>query len=171
MNLKHTRDTIMTLVAPAAARVAQRMPPRAESTSFETLTPPRARFASLETLTPPRARFASLEGSTLPSGEVASLEGSTPPRRGPSRSRAQRPLGEDRLARGHLHEHHPRSCPVWAFNALTPQDARHDPDTPGNRVLALFHQLPGEGHPRHCVALCDEVGVSPVTLCRLPLYG
>jgi hypothetical protein len=35
----------------------------------------------------------------------------------------------------------------------------------------LFHRLPGEGHPRHCLALCDEAGVSPVTLCRLPPYG
>jgi hypothetical protein len=52
-------------------------------------------------------------------------------------------------------------APVQAFNALTPQDTRHDPDTPGNHVPALFHQLPREGHPRHCVALCDEAGVTP----------
>jgi hypothetical protein len=68
-----------------------------------------------------------------------------------------------------LHACRPRTCPrVRAFNALTPQDARHDPDTPGNRVPALFHRLPGGGHPRRCLALCDEAGVSPVTLCRLP---
>jgi hypothetical protein len=48
---------------------------------------------------------------------------------------------------------------------------RHDPDTPGNHALVSFHRLPGEGHPRHCVALYGEVGVSPVTLCRLLLYG
>jgi hypothetical protein len=35
----------------------------------------------------------------------------------------------------------------------------------------LFHRLPGEGHPRHCVALCDEAGVSPVTLRGILLYG
>jgi hypothetical protein len=77
--------------------------------------------------------------------------------RGPPRSRAGRPLGrvrparglntpsgEDHLARGHLHARRPCTCPrVRAFNAPTPQDARHDPDTPGNRVPALFHRLPG----------------------------
>jgi hypothetical protein len=57
---------------------------------------------------------------------------------------------------------------VRAFNALTPQDARRDFGTPGNRVPTLFHQLPGGGHPRRYVALCGEVGVSSVTLCRLP---
>jgi hypothetical protein len=111
-------------------------------------------------------------GLNAPRAGSASLEGSTPPRRGPPRSRAQRPLDEDRLARGHLHTRRPRSCPrVRAFNALTSQDAHHDPDTPGDRVPALFHQLPGEGHPRHCVAMCDEASVSPVTLCRLLPYG
>jgi hypothetical protein len=54
---------------------------------------------------------------------------------------------------------------------VTPQDARHDPGTPGNCVPALFHQLPRGGHPRRCVALCDEAGVNSVTLCRLPTYG
>jgi hypothetical protein len=37
---------------------------------------------------------------------------------------------------------------------------RHDPDAPGNHALALFCQLPGEDHPRHCTALCGEVGVN-----------
>jgi hypothetical protein len=51
--------------------------------------------------------------------------------------------GEVRLARGHLHARRPRSYPrVRAFNALTPQDARHDPDAPGNHAPALFHRLP-----------------------------
>jgi hypothetical protein len=80
--------------------------------------------------------------------------------------------GKVRLARGHQHARHPRSCPrVRAFNAPTPQDVRHDPDTPGNHAPLLFHQLPWEGHPCHCVALCGEAGVSPVTLRRLLLYG
>jgi hypothetical protein len=90
---------------------------------------------------------------------------------GPPRSRAQHPLGEDCLARGHLHACRPRSCPrARAFNAPTPQDTRHDPNTPGNLAPVLFHRLPGEGHPRHCVALCDEADVSLVTLRRLLLY-
>jgi hypothetical protein len=82
------------------------------------------------------------------------------------------PSGGVRLARGHPHARCPRSCPrVQAFNAMTPQDARRDLGTPGNRVPALFHQLPGGGHPRRCVALCGKAGVSSVTLCRLPPYG
>jgi hypothetical protein len=76
------------------------------------------------------------------------------------------------LARGYPHARCPCSCPrVRAFNAQTPQDARRDFGTPGNRVPALFHQLPGGGHPRRCVALCGEAGVSSVTLCRLPPYS
>jgi hypothetical protein len=62
-------------------------------------------------------------------------------------------------------------APVRAFNALTPQDPRHNPDTPRNRVPALFHRLPGGGHPRHYVALCNEARVSSATLCCLPPYG
>jgi hypothetical protein len=148
------------------------MPPRAGFASFEGWTLPRAESASFEASTLPRAKSASLEPLTPPRARSASLEGSTPPQRGPPRSRAQRPLGRDRLARGHLHARRPRSYPcVWAFNALTPQDTRHDPDTPRNRVPALFYQLPGECHPHHFVALCDEAGVSSVILCRLPLHG
>jgi hypothetical protein len=128
----------------------------------------------------PRSRVRRSHEQNSPCSRAQHPLGRGPPRsrsqrplgRGPPRSRAQCPLGEDRLARGHLHARRPRSCPlVRAFNALTPQEARHDPDTAGNRVPALFHQLSGEGHPRHCVALCDEAGVSPVTLCRLPPYG
>jgi hypothetical protein len=148
------------------------MPPRAGFASLEGYTLPRAESASLEASTLPRARSASLEDSTPPRARSASLEGSTPP------------SGVVRLARGlnapstrtTSHEgicthvvHAP--APVQAFNALTPQDVRHGPNTPGNHVLTLFHQLPGEGHPRYCVALCDEAGVSPVTLCHLPPYG
>jgi hypothetical protein len=152
----------------------KRNAPRVRPASLEGYAPPRARSSSLEGLTPPQASSASLEALTPPRAGSASLEGSTPPPlgQGPPRSRAQHPLGEDRLTRGHLHARRPRSCPrVQAFNALTPQDARHNPGTPGNRVPALFHQLPGGGHPHRCVTLCDEAGVSSVTLCRLPPYG
>jgi hypothetical protein len=145
------------------ARAAQRNAPRVTS-------------ASLEGLTPPRARSASLEASTV--------LGRGPPRSRPRRSsggdRLARglnpPSGEVRLARGHLHTRRPHSCPrVRAFNALTPQDARHDPGTPGNRVPALFHQLPREDHPRHYVALCgrprDTAPPTPVQLTRRALEG
>jgi hypothetical protein len=140
-------DTITTLVAPAARQGGAADDPSGG-----------VRLA--RGLDAPTTRTRLARGLNAPLG------------RGSPCSRAQRSLGEDRLARGHLHARRPRSYPrVRAFNALTPQDARHDPDTLGNRVPVLFHQLPGEGHPRHCVALCDEAGVTPVTLCCLPPHG
>jgi hypothetical protein len=67
---------------------------------------------------------------------------------------ADAPSGEVRLARGHLHARRPRSYPrVWAFNALTPQDARHDltrlgitprhcsTDSPGRPSLPLYNTV------------------------------
>jgi hypothetical protein len=131
---------------PRPVRAARRNTPRVRTASLEGYSPPRASSASLEGPTPPRARSASLEGSTAPQAGSASLEGTC-----------------THVARA--------PAPVRAFNDLTPQDARHDPDTPGNRVPALFHRLPGGGHPRRCSALCDEAGVSPVTLRHLPPYG
>jgi hypothetical protein len=109
-------------------------------------------------------------GLNAPSGEVRLARGISTPSSGVCLARGPNtPSGGVRLARGHLHARCPRSCPrVRAFNALTPQDARRDPVTPGNRVPALFHQLPGGGHPRRCVG---KAGVSSVTLCRLPPYG
>jgi hypothetical protein len=108
----------------------------------------------------PSSKVRLARGLRAPSGEVRLARG------------LNTHSGEVRLARGHLHAHCPRSCPrVRAFNALTLQDTCHDPDTPGNHVPALFHRLLGGGHPRRCVALCDEAGVSSVTLCRLPPYG
>jgi hypothetical protein len=95
---------------------------------------------------PPLAKSASLEGQTPPRAGSVSLEGTCT----------------------HIHAPAPR---VRAFNSLTPRDARHDPGTPGNRVLTLFHQLPRGGHPRRCVTLCGKAGISFVTLCRLPPYG
>jgi hypothetical protein len=124
----------------------RRNTPRVRTASLEGYSPPRASSASLEGPTPPRAGSASLEGSTAPRAGSASLEGTC-----------------THVARA--------PAPVRAFNDLTPQDARHDPDTPGNRVPTLFHRLPGGGHPRRCSALCDEAGVSPVTLRHLPPYG
>jgi hypothetical protein len=110
---------------------------------------------------------AARQGGTAnpPSGEVCLARRlNAPLGRGPPHLRAQRPLrrGPPR-SRAPACSHRPRSCPrVQAFNALTPQDARHDPDTPRNHAPVLFHRLPGEGLPRHCVTLCDETGVSPV---------
>jgi hypothetical protein len=92
---------------------------------------------------PPRSRAKRSLGRGPPRSRAK-----RPLERGPPRSRAQRPLGEDRLTRGHLHVRRPRSCPcVRVFNALSLQDARHDPDTPGNHAPALFHRLPGKAIP------------------------
>jgi hypothetical protein len=136
-------DTIMTLVAPAARQGG-------------TADDPSGGVRLARGLDAPISRTRLGRGLNTPSGEVRLARG------------LDTPSGEVRLTRGHLHARRPRSCPrVRAFNATTPQDARQDLDTPGNRVPVLFHRLPGGGHPRHCVALCDEAGVSPVTLRRL----
>jgi hypothetical protein len=153
-------DTTTTLVAPVARQGGTADDPSGGVRLARGLAAPTKR-------NPPRSRPQRPLRRGLPRSRARSSLG-----RGPPRSRAQHPLGEDRLARGHLYARRPRSCPrVRAFNAPTPQDARHDPDTPGNRVPVLFHRLPGGRHPRRCVALCDEAGVSPVTLRRLPPYG
>jgi hypothetical protein len=62
---------------------------------------------------------------------------------------------------------HERTCSrtrVQAFNALTRQ----------SRAITRLGITPqccsanslGGAHPRHCVGLCDEAGVSSMTLCR-----
>jgi hypothetical protein len=67
---------------------------------------------------------------------------------------------------------HERTCSrtrVRAFNALTRQ----------SRATTRLGITPrrcsanslGGAHPRHCGELCDEAGVSSVTLCRPLLYG
>jgi hypothetical protein len=133
----------------------------------------------------PSSKVRLARGLRAPSGEVRLARGLNAPSGGVRLARdLSAPLGGVRLARG-LNTPSARTVllegtwthvvlaptPVRAFNALTPQDARHDPDTPGNRIPALFHRLPGGGHPRHYVALCDEARVSSATLCRLPPYG
>jgi hypothetical protein len=112
-------------------------------------------------------------GLNAPSGVVCLARGLNPTPRARSASlERSTPLSGVRLARGPQHARCPCSCPrVRAFNPLTPQDARRDPGTPGNRVPALFHQIPGGGHPCCCVALCGVAGVSSVTLGCLPPYG
>jgi hypothetical protein len=101
--------------------------------------------------TPPRARSASLEGSRPPRPRVpASLE------RAPPRSKFP-------------HEHTCSRTRVRAFNVLTQQ----------SRAITRLRITPrrcsayplGGAHPHHCGELCDEAGVSFVTLCRPLLYG
>jgi hypothetical protein len=147
--------------------------------------PPRVRFASLEGCARPSSKVRLARGLRAPSGGVRLPRGLNEPSRRVRLARGlSAPSGGVRLARG-LNTPSARTvslegtcthvvrapAPVRAFYALTPQDARHDPDTPENRVPALFHRLPGGGYPRHYVALCDEARVSSATLCRLPQYG
>jgi hypothetical protein len=146
-HLKHMHDATAILVAPAARQGGTAGCPSSEVRLARGLDAPSGEFHLARGLNAPSGGVRLARGINTPSGGVC-------------------------LARGHLHARCPRSCPrVRAFNALTSQDARRDLGTPGNRVPALFHQLPGGGHPRRCVALCGEAGVSSVTLCRLPPYG
>jgi hypothetical protein len=105
---------------------------------------------------PPRARSASLEGS-------CSLE------RAPLRSRVPASL-ERAPPRSRIpHDHTCSRMRERAFNALTRQ----------SRAITRLGITPRrcsanslEGaHPRHCGELCDEAGVSSVTLCHPLLYG
>jgi hypothetical protein len=112
--------------------------------------PPRPTRAAQQSA-PPRARSASLEGSR-------SLE-QTPPR-----SRVHATL-EWAPPRSRLP--HERTCSrtrVRAFNALTQQSRAitHLGITPRRCSTNSL----GGAHPRHCGGLCDEAGVSSVTLCR-----
>jgi hypothetical protein len=109
------------------------------------------------------------------------LEGSTPPlERGPPCSRPKHPFG-----RGPLRSRAPTRAlpallpPLQAFNALTPQDAHHDSNTPENHAPVLFRQLPrGNPSPPLCSTmrqgrcqLRDTVPPTPVRLTRRALEG
>jgi hypothetical protein len=124
MNLKHMHDTITTLMAPAACQGG-------------TADDPSGGVRLARGLDAPTSRTRLARGLDAPSGKVRLARG------------LNALSGEVRLARGHLHARRPRSFPrVRAFNAPTPQDVRHDPDTPGNRVPVLFHRLPEGGQLR-----------------------
>jgi hypothetical protein len=105
---------------------------------------------------PPRARSVSLEGSR-------SLE------RAPPRSWVPASLERAPPRSRFPHEHTCSRTHVRAFNALTRQ----------SRAITRLGITPrrcsanslGGAHPRHCRELCDEAGVSSMTLCRPLLYG
>jgi hypothetical protein len=143
-NAKYTHNTIHAAVAPAAHRSGPAKRPHERG-------PPRSRAHATLEWGPPRSRaHAALERGPLCSRVPASLE------RGPPRSRFP----------------HERTCSrmrVRAFNALTRQ----------SRATTRLGITPqrcsanslGGAHPHHCGELCDEAGVSSVTLCRPLLYG
>jgi hypothetical protein len=138
-HLKHMHDTTATLVAPTVRQGGIAGRPSSEVRLARGLDAPSGEFRLSRGLNAPSGgvRLARGLNPTL-RPRSASLEGSTPPRRGPSRSRVPACTL-------------PTLFPcVRAFNALTPQDARRDLGTPGNRVPALFHQLSGGGHPLRC---------------------
>jgi hypothetical protein len=154
-------DTITTLVALAARQGGTADTPSGRVRFARGLDAPTSGVRLAGGLNAPSGEVRLARGLNAPSGEVRLARGlNTPP---PARTAS---------LEGTCTHVVPAPAPVYGhlINALTPQDARHDPDTPGNRTLVLFHRLPGEGHPRHCAALCDEAGVSPVTLRRLPPY-
>jgi hypothetical protein len=141
-------------VAPAARQGSTAETPSGEVRLARGLNAPSGEVRLARRLNAPSGGVRLARGLNAPSGGVRLARG------------LNASSSEDRLARGHLHARRPRFCPrVRAFNAPTPQDAHHDPGTPGSRAPVLFHRLPGEGHPRHGVALCDEASVSPVTMC------
>jgi hypothetical protein len=136
MNLKHVHDTITTLVAPTARQGGTANAPSGEVRLAQGLNAPSGRIRLAQGINAPSGEVRLARGLSAPSGEVRLA-------REPSA-----PSGKVRLARGHLRARRPRSCPpLRALNALTPQDARHDPDTPGNHAPTLFHRLPGKAIP------------------------
>jgi hypothetical protein len=146
-HLKHMHDTTATLVAPAARQGGTAERPSSEVRLARGIDAP-SKVCLARGLRTPSGGVRLARGLNAPSGGVRLTRGLNAPSSGV------------RLTRGPLHARCPRSCPrVRAFNALTPQDARRDFGTPGNRVPVLFHQLPGGGHPRRCVALCGEASV------------
>jgi hypothetical protein len=121
----------------------------------------------------PSGKVRLARGLSAPSGEVRLTRGLSVPSGKVRLARGLSvPSAKVRLTRGSPHTRHPAPARTSEpFNDLTPAGLRYDPDAPGNHALALFRQLPGQDHPRHCTSLCEEVGVSSVALCRLLLYG
>jgi hypothetical protein len=124
---------------------------------------------------PPRPTRAAQQGT--PSSRSASLEGSRPPRAGPPCSRAHASLERTppcSRVPTFLEQGPPRSrsphertysrTRVRAFNALTRQ-SRTTTCLEITPRLCSANSLEG-AHPRHCGGLCDEAGVSSVTLSR-----
>jgi hypothetical protein len=128
-NLKRVHDTVTVLVALAAHQGGTAKRPLEQG-------PLRSRAER------PSGGVRPARGLSAPSGRVRLARGLRILGRGPPRSRVP-----PRARRS-------RSCSrVRAFNALTPQDARHDSNTHGNHAPVLFHRPPGGGHPRHYAAL------------------
>jgi hypothetical protein len=138
-----THNTIHTAAAPAAHQSGPAKRPLERG-------PPRSRGHAPLERGPPRSRgHAPVRGS-------ASLEGSRPLERGLPRSRVP----------------HERTCSrtcVRAFNALTQQSRATT--RLGIMPRRCFANSLGGAHPHHCGGLCDEAGVSSVTLRRPLLCG
>jgi hypothetical protein len=123
--------------------------------------PPRVRSASLEG-SPPSSGVRLARGLTSPRAGPASLKGSRPLERAPPRSRVLASLERAPPRSRPPHGHTCSRTRVRAFNALTQQ----------SRAITRLGITPqrcsanslGGAHPRHCGGLCDEAGVSSVTL-------
>jgi hypothetical protein len=112
---------------------------------------------------PERPNKAPLEQGPPRSRAHAPLE------RGPPRSRVSTYLERAPPLSRFPHEHTCSCTRVRAFNARTRQ----------SRAITRLGITPRRcsanslerAHPRHCGELCDEAGLSSVTLCRPLLYG
>jgi hypothetical protein len=114
--------------------------------------------------TPPRARSTSLEGSRPPRVKSTSLEGSRSLERAPPRSRVLAFLERGPPRSRFPHERTCSRTRARAFSALTQQSRAST--RLGITPRRCSADSLGGAHPRHCGELCDEAGVSSVTLCR-----
>jgi hypothetical protein len=104
------------------------------------------------------------------SNEVRLAQGITPPlKQGPPRSRVPASLERGPPRSRFPHERTCSCTRVLAFNALTQQSRATT--RLGITPRRYFANSLGEAHSHHCGELCDEAGVSSVTLCRPLLYG
>jgi hypothetical protein len=140
--------------------------PRYNSASLIGRSPPLSEVPSRSRVSRPLERdSASLGGLDPPLAQgPASIEGRAPPR------------ASFRLARGnHGLAASTPAPPAGASNALTfagtksKVNPRHY--APGNHDLALLHQLPWRGHPRHCATLCSVVSNRPAAPYHPLPYG
>jgi hypothetical protein len=111
---------------------------------------------------PPRPTEAAQQNA--PSSEVRLARGSPPLS---SEVYASLERGPPRLR--FPHERTYSRTRVRVFNALTRQSCATT--RLGITPRCCSANSLGGAHPRHCGELCDEAGVSSVTLCRPLLYG
>jgi hypothetical protein len=164
-NAKHTSRLTQNM---HTARPTRRWPPRPIRAAQQGAPSSEVRLA--RGLTPPSNEVRLARGSPPPSSRLPPRSRAhAPSSRLPPRSRVPASLERAPPPSRLPHEHTCSRTRVRAFNALTQQ----------SRSITRLGITPrrctanslGGAHPHHCGELCDEAGVSPVTLCRPLLYG